>query len=125
MKRILTPALVYCAAFVTLSSNQAQAVAPFVPGTGEFLQDCCDDFENPDWSYKYNHPKSSYEQDESQRGPGGMSNNGLWHEGGKRGTPDVVKRVTTPVGGIEGSAGARRRTDVRHQELRHPWKIHQ
>lgn len=80
--------------------------APFVPGTGEFLDDCSDDFENEDWSYRYNHPKSSYEQDENQRGPGGFSNNGLWHEGGKRGTPDLVKRVETPPGGLEGSGGA-------------------
>ena len=77
-----------------------------MPGTGEFLKDCCDDFEDPNWSYRYNLPKSSHEQDENQRSPGGMSNNGLWHEGGKRGTPDVVKRVPTPPGGIEGSTGA-------------------
>lgn len=90
---------------VLVPSGQAPA-APFVPGTGEFLADCCDDFEDPAWSYTYNHPKSSHEQDERQRSPGGRSSNGLWHEGGKRGTPDVVKRVATPPGGIEGSTGA-------------------
>ena len=73
------------------------------PAPASFCKDCCDDFEDPKWSYRYNHPKSSHEQDENQRGPGGMSSNGLWHEGGKRGTPDVVKRVETPSGGIEGS----------------------
>jgi hypothetical protein len=88
------------------STQQASAGEPFVPGTGEFMKDCCDDFENQAWSYRYNHPKSSYEQDENQRSPGGFSNNGLWHEGGKRGTPDVVKRVSTPPGGIEGSTGS-------------------
>jgi hypothetical protein len=82
------------------------AGTPFVPGTGEFLADCCDDFEDPSWSYRYNHPKSSHEQDEKQRSPGGRSGNGLWHEGGKRGTPDLVKRVDTPPGGIDGSTGA-------------------
>jgi hypothetical protein len=82
------------------------AAAPFVPGTGEFLADCCDDFEDAKWSYRYNHPKSSHEQDGNQRGPGGMSRNGLWHEGGKRGTPDIVRRVDTPYGGIPGSKGA-------------------
>lgn len=78
----------------------------FVPGTGVFLEDCSDDFEDPSWSYRLNLPKSSYEQDERQRGPGGYSNNKLWHEGGKRGTPDVVKRVDTPPGGLLGSTGA-------------------
>ena len=106
MKRFLpATALLFSAAFAaSLARNVLSAAEPFVPGTGEFLKDCCDDFEDPKWSYKYNHPKSSHEQDDKQRGPGGMSSNGLWHEGGKRGTPDVVKRVATPPGGIEGSA---------------------
>lgn len=86
--------------------ERAKAAGPFVPGTGEFLADCSDDFEAAEWTYKYNHPKSSHEQDEKQRSPGGYSNNGLWHEGGKRGTPDLVKRVATPAGGIEDSLGA-------------------
>ena len=38
--------------------------------------------------------------------PGGISSNELWHEGALRGTPDVVRRVETPPGGIEGSTGA-------------------
>ncbi len=88
------------------ASGSATAATPFVPGTGEFLADCCDDFEDVYWSYKYYHPKSSYEQDDRQRSPGGRSGNGLWHEGGKRGTPDLVQRVPTPEGGIEGSTGA-------------------
>lgn len=87
--------------FVTVGSG-----APFVPGTGQFLKDCCDDFENENWTYTYQHPKSSYEQDENQRAPGGRSNNGLWHEGAMRGTPDLVKRVPTPAGGLEGSTGS-------------------
>lgn len=82
------------------------AADTFVPGTGVWLENCSDDFEDPSWSYKLNLPKSSYEQDERQRSPGGYSNNKLWHEGGKRGTPDVVKRVETPPGGILGSTGA-------------------
>jgi hypothetical protein len=86
--------------------SSANAKAPFVPGTGVFLEDCCDNFENTKWSYRYNHPKSSHEQDDRQRSPGGFSNNGLWHEGGKRGTPDLVKRVETPLGGIPGSNGS-------------------
>jgi hypothetical protein len=107
MKRFLpATALLYLAAMSAAFVGRARAGEPFVPGTGELLKDCCDDFEDPKWSYKLNLPKSSHEQDEQQRGPGGVSNNGLWHEGGKRGTPDVVRRVDTPAGGIEGSTGA-------------------
>jgi hypothetical protein len=98
--------LLFLVAASVLFVESARAGQPIVPGTGEFLKDCCDDFEDPKWSYKFNLPKSSHEQDDNQRGPGGISSNGLWHEGGKRGTPDVVKRVTTPSGGIEGSTGA-------------------
>src|SRR6476659_10060365 len=106
MKRFLpATALLFLTAAAPIM-QRARAGQPIVPGTGELLKDCGDDFEDPRWSYRYNHPKSSHEQDDHQRAPGGVSNNGLWHEGGKRGTPDVVKRVTTPPGGIEGSTGA-------------------
>lgn len=93
-------------ALIATSPALASAYETFVPGTGEFLADCSDNFENANWSYRLNLPKSSHEQDERQRSPGGYSNNKLWHEGAKRGTPDVVKRVATPPGGIEGSEGA-------------------
>lgn len=100
-------ALLLCTlALVGYSERAVLAAEPFVPGTGEILGDCCDNFEDPTWSYRYNHPKSSHEQDEKQRGPGGRSKNGLWHEGGKRGTPDLVKRIETPLDGIPGSTGA-------------------
>jgi hypothetical protein len=89
-----------------MASSSAWGGIPFVPGTGHFLADCCDDFEDPEWSYDTKFPKSSQEQDERQRTPGGRSANGLWHEGALRGTPDVVKRIATPPGGIEGSSGA-------------------
>ncbi len=98
---LFVPVVLACAA-----APRVFAAAPFVPGTGEFLADCCDDFENENWSYRYNHPKSSQEQDKKQRSPGGRSSNGLWHEGGKRGTPDVVRRVPTPPDGIADSTGA-------------------
>lgn len=89
-----------------LAAPDARAATPFVPGTGELLSDCCDDFEDEDWSYKLNMPKSSHEQDNRTRSPGGYSNNRLWHEGSKRGTPDVVRRVSTPPGGLPDSRGA-------------------
>src|SRR3954469_22035675 len=106
MKRFLPAAALLLLTVATSGARHARAGQPIVPGTGEWLKDCGDDFEDPKWSYKTNLPKSSHEQDEQQRSPGGVSNNGLWHEGGKRGTPDVVKRVSTPPGGIEGSVGA-------------------
>lgn len=102
---MLTPLRFTLAASFALASLTAGA-APFVPGTGDFLPQCSDNFEDEKWSYRLNLPKSSYEQDDRQRAPGGFSNNKLWHEGAKRGTPDVVKRVATPAGGIEGSSGA-------------------
>lgn len=95
-------------AFVVVATTPVLgwSAEPFVPGTGDLITRAFDDFEDPNWSYRLNLPKSSYEQDDNQRAPGGYSNNKLWHEGAKRGTPDVVKRVATPPGGIEGSKGA-------------------
>jgi hypothetical protein len=108
MKRFVhAAALLLCTiSLAGVSTRPAVGAGPFVPGTGVFLEDCCDNFEDGAWSYRYNHPKSSHEQDEKQRGPGGRSSNGLWHEGGKRGTPDLVKRIETPLGGIAGSTGS-------------------
>lgn len=107
MRHYTLRATILVATFGFASSLVGSAdAAPVVPGTGNFLSQCSDDFEDTKWSYRLNLPKSSYEQDDVQRAPGGYSNNKLWHEGAKRGTPDVVKRVKTPAGGIEGSQGA-------------------
>ena len=92
--------------FCLFAAAPAWAGTPFVPGSGEFLADCSDNFEDPTWSYTFKLPKSSSEQDENSRPPGGFSSNRLWHEGALRGTPDVVKRVDTPPGGIEGSTSS-------------------
>jgi len=75
----------------------------FVPGTGTVVESIGDDFENEKWSWNYNHPKSSEEQDKRVREPVGRAVNGRWFEGMKRGTPDVVKRVELPAPGLEGS----------------------
>jgi len=91
---------------VALLSNHAQADEPFVPGTGEKVAQSGDDFEDARWSYVKNGRKASYEDDEQQRPPGGKSRNGRWYESALRGQPDVVKRVPTPPGGLEGSKGA-------------------
>ena len=74
-----------------------------LPGTGSLVKGIGDDFEDENWKWNYNHPKSSEEQDKRMRGPMGRSTNGRWFEGPKRGTPDVVKRIELPAPGLEGS----------------------
>jgi hypothetical protein len=74
-----------------------------VPGTGTTVNGIGDDFEDENWKWNYNHPKSSEEQDKRMRGPMGWSANKRWFEGPKRGTPDVVKRIELPAPGLEGS----------------------
>jgi len=77
-----------------------------VPGTGTKLTQVGDDFEDDTWEYFPNLPKSSENIDEVQRLPAGIAKNRRWYEGVMRGTPDVVKRVATPEGGLEGSQGS-------------------
>jgi len=77
-----------------------------VPGMGQKVATVGDDFEAEDWSYVFNLPKSSEENDKQTRTPGGYSQNRRWFEGMMRGQPDVIKRVPTPEGGIEGSEGS-------------------
>lgn len=78
--------------------------AQIVPGTGTLLNS--DDFEDANWGYTMNWPKSSKEEDEQIRYPLGQSTNRLWLESPKRGAPDTVKRTETPAGGLAGSTGA-------------------
>jgi hypothetical protein len=77
-----------------------------VPGTGQRVAKGDDDFEDEKFLYYPQHPKSSYNIDKNIRVPGGISQNLKWIEAAKRGTPDVVRRVKTPEGGLEGSQGA-------------------
>ena len=91
---------------VILSAAPLLRAAPVVPGTGVRLTNVGDDFEDPEWKFFPNLPKSSEEQDERTRQPAGRSANGRWYEGIKRGCPDTVMRVPTPAGGLEGSTGA-------------------
>lgn len=80
------------------------AEAQLVPGTGNLLN--YDDLEDANWGYVHNFPKSSKEEDENIRYPLGGSNNRMWSESPKRGSPDVIKRCETPAGGLAGSTGA-------------------
>ncbi len=88
------------------SVRPALASPPVVPGTGNPIPGVGDDFEDPEWEYIYNLPKSSGEQDGRRRTPFGGARNGRWAEGDGRGQPDLVRRIPTPEGGLPGSEGA-------------------
>jgi hypothetical protein len=81
----------------------AGLAAPLVPGTGQVLPQVGDNFEDPNWGFVHNFPKSSEEIDEQKRYPTGKSTNGRWYEGIKRGQPDFLRVVPTPEGGLPGS----------------------
>ena len=93
-------------AAASLLGWQMAADAQVVPGTGHHLTELADDFEDPSWSFTLNLPKASANIDKIDRQPAGFSSNGHWFESTYRGTPDFVKRVETPEGGIPGSTGA-------------------
>ena len=88
------------------SALTVQAQGIVVPGTGSVVQKVGDDFEDPDWKYRYRLPKSTHNLDERMNAPGGVALNGRWYEGVKRGQPDIVRRVETPAGGLPGSTGS-------------------
>ena len=88
-----------------LFATPAPAHIP-VPGTGSRIAGLGDDFEDEKWSYDSAGAKSSWNIDKNQRLPGGISSNRRWAEAAMRGQPDIVKRITPPAGGIEGSTGA-------------------
>ena len=96
----------FVVATAVLAGATRPAPAQVVPGTGRKLDKVGDDFEDAEWKYLPNLPKSSEEQDKQVRAPGGVSANGRWFEPGKRGQPDMVRRVETPEGGLAGSQGA-------------------
>ncbi|MCH2179182.1 MAG: hypothetical protein MK106_10295 [Mariniblastus sp.] len=79
-----------------------------VPGTGKPLTEVGDNFEDPDWGYDLKLPKVYNHKEDtlSTNSPGGQSKNGRWYEGSKRGQPDFIHRVSTPLGGLPGSTGA-------------------
>lgn len=81
----------------------AISYAQLVPGTGVLANQ--DKFEDPNFSYDHKWPKSSKEEDEQIRYPLGQSNNGMWFESPKRGSPDSVKWVEAPAGALPGSKG--------------------
>ena len=84
-------------------ANTASAARPVVPGTGTKIDYVGDNFEDTEWNFVHNFPKSSREQDEKLRSPTGKSINGRWVEGPERGHPDHMQIIPTPAGGIAGS----------------------
>ncbi len=100
--RVAAPAVIVLGYSV---SAPAQVV---VPGTGMEIETVGDDFEDPAWTFDLQLPKT-YNQLEStlsKNEPHGWSANRRWHEGIKRGQPDLIQRVETPPGGLSGSTGA-------------------
>src|SRR5690606_17277947 len=81
----------------------ALAAQPVVPGTGTLIDYAGDSFEDAEWNWVHNLPKSSREQDQRLRSPTWFSTNGRWVEGPERGHPDHMKVVPTPEGGLAGS----------------------
>jgi hypothetical protein len=108
--RLLLPSSLTFLGLALAISGASRAIAapkgPLVPGTGTKMVQVGDDFEDPDWAYNFQHPKSSEDIDKQERTPGGESKNGRWYEGIKRGDPDVVRRVETPPDGLPGSEGS-------------------
>jgi hypothetical protein len=96
-----------CLATVAVSlTSHSEAGArdlPVVPGTGTYIDWVGDTFEEPEWGFIHNLPKSSKETDEQTRFPRGYSNNGRWFEGPERGHPDLLKVVPSPPGALQGS----------------------
>jgi len=104
-----SPSLLQAACFViAIPVFFTHAHAQLVPGTGSKMGNVGDDFEDADWKWVANGPKSSREQDNSVRSPTGYSFNRRWFESPKRGMPDVIERVATPANGLLGSLGALR-----------------
>ncbi len=77
-----------------------------VPGTGKKIDYVGDDFEEADWQFVHNMPKSSRELNERTYGPMAYSVNRRWSEGPERGQPDLLKVISTPPGGLPGSKQA-------------------
>ncbi len=100
--------VVYILAVVGLlnAATIRTACGQVVPGTGMKVKQVGDDFEDPNWKFDFNFPKSSDELDHQKRLPTGRSKNGRLYEPTKRGEPDVIRRVPTPDGGLYGSNGS-------------------
>ncbi|MFN0054098.1 MAG: hypothetical protein ACKV0T_18110 [Planctomycetales bacterium] len=91
---------------LTAGTGLAQYQSRVVPGRGQKVAQVGDDFEDPEWGYHVNGPKSSANIDQDDRLPAGISKNQRIYESTYRGHPDKIVRVETPPGGLPGSQGA-------------------
>lgn len=71
-----------------------------VPGEGTRIDYLGDDFEDPEWRFVHNMPKSSRELNGRTYGPLAYSTNRRWTEGPERGQPDFVQIIGTPLKGL-------------------------
>lgn len=104
--RVLCRICATLALFVSVDRLPHSVRGQLVPGTGVKITDVGDDFEDPDWEFIHNLPKSTENINGFDGGVGGVSKNERWYEGAKRGQPDLVRRVPTPKGGLPGSQGS-------------------
>src|SRR5689334_3423441 len=81
------------------ASVMAQYLYRAVPGRGQKVTQVGDDFEEAEWGYLENSPKSSTNIDHQDRLPAGISKNQRVYESTYRGQPDIIKQVPTPEGG--------------------------
>ena len=84
-----------------------------VPGSGKKIDYVGDNFEEENWQFVHNMPKSSRELNERTYGPMAYSVNRRWSEGPERGQPDLLKVIPAPRGGLPGSKQALQIATVR------------
>jgi hypothetical protein len=109
MKSILLLPAAAAAVMLAVPCQAADAPLSYalpVPGAGTQIEFLGDTFEDEDWSFLHNHPKSSREEDGRARGPMGGSANRRLQEGPERGQPDLLETIATPPGGLAGSSRA-------------------
>ncbi|MFN9986452.1 MAG: hypothetical protein ACK52S_12955, partial [Pirellula sp.] len=80
---ILAAAAVFFSSALAVNAFAQSRSEIVVPGTGVQLKQVGDDFEDEDWGYVPNNPKSTEDIDENQRMPMGKTHNGRWYEGAK------------------------------------------
>jgi hypothetical protein len=109
-RKFVTKRLVLCGLLV-VAAGAASSIAQYygyraVPGRGQKLSQVGDDFEDAEWGYQMNLPKSSTNIDGDDRLPSGISKNQRVYESTYRGQPDKIAVIDTPEGGIKGSKRA-------------------
>jgi hypothetical protein len=106
---VLFPAAFVATLFVPTFCQAADPLVSYrapVPGAGRQIEFLGDTFEDEEWAFFHNHPKSSREEDGQARGPLGGSANRRLQEGPERGQPDLLETIATPPDGLAGSSRA-------------------